>query len=381
MNPVAPVRRAHRSTPRTRRARRSAAISCFAGAAAAVLALAACSSGSGGSGGGGGGSGGKIQVALILKEFTNPYWISMEKTAKAEAAKLGVNLQVTAGNSDDDTSSQITQIDDAISAGDKGIIISLNGDAVNSALNQAKQQGLIVVAVDTPPIPASTANVTYATNNTQAGLLDGKWEASKLAGKSADIAMLDDLSNQVITVDVDRDHGFLQGMGIPVGNANVNGQEPKSGHYSGGKGGTYKISCQLATQGAQTGGQSAMETCLSKDSNINVVYAINEPSAEGAAKALKTAGKTGVSIVTIDGGCSNLPFVANGEIGATAGQFPGKMALDGVQAIAQFAKTGKKPTNQAGQDFYNTGTQLYTDSPQPGVASITAAAAKNKCWG
>ena len=381
MNPAAPVRSAHRSVLRTRRARRSATISCFAGAAAAVLALAACSSSGGSGGGGGGGSGGKIKVALILKEFTNPYWISMEKTAKTEAAKLGVSLQVSAGNSDDDTSSQITQIDDAISAGDKGIIISLNGDAVNSALNQAKQQGLIVVAVDTPPIPASTANVTYATNNPQAGLLDGKWEASKLAGKSADIAMLDDLSNQVITVDVDRDHGFLQGMGIPVGNKNVNGQEPKSGHYSGGKGGTYKISCQLATQGAQTGGQSAMETCLSKDSSINVVYAINEPSAEGAAKALKTAGKTGVSIVTIDGGCSNLPFVANGEIGATAGQFPGKMALDGVQAIAQFAKTGKKPTNQAGQDFYNTGTQLYTDSPQPGVASITAAVAKNKCWG
>jgi fructose transport system substrate-binding protein len=381
MNPAAPVRRTRRSTRRARRTRRSAAAACFAGVAAAVLALAACSSGGGSGSGGGGGSGGKIKVALILKEFTNPYWISMEKTAKAEAAKLGVSLQVSAGNSDDDTSSQITQIDDAISAGDKGIIISLNGDAVNSALNQAKQQGLIVVAVDTPPIPASAANVTYATDNTQAGLLDGKWEASKLAGKSADIAMLDDLANQVITVDVDRDHGFLEGMGIPVGNKNVNGQEPKSGHYSGGKGGTYKISCQLATEGAQTGGQSAMETCLSKDSGINVVYAINEPSAEGAAKALKTAGKTGVSIVTIDGGCSNLPFVANGEIGATAGQFPGKMALDGVQAIAQFAKTGKKPTNQAGQDFYNTGTQLYTDSPQSGVASITAAAAKSKCWG
>ena len=33
------------------------------------------------------------------------------------------------------------------------------------------------------------------------------------------------------------------------------------------------------------------------------------------------------------------------------------------------------------QDFYNTGTQLYTNSAQTGVASITAAAAKNKCWG
>lgn len=124
-----------------------------------------------------------------------------------------------------------------------------------------------------------------------------------------------------------------------------------------------------------------METCLSKDPNINLVYAINEPSAQGAAHALKAAGKTGVTLVAIDGGCSNLPFVASGEIGATAGQFPGKMAAEGVDAIAQFAKTGKRPTNQAGQDFFNTGTQLYTDSPQTGVPSITTKAASKVCWG
>jgi fructose transport system substrate-binding protein len=347
----------------------------FSAIAVAMVAVGACS------GGGSGGSGSGTKVALILKEFTNPYWISMENSAKTEANKLGVDLQVTAGNSDDDTSSQINQIDQAIAAGDKGIIIALNGDAVNSALQQAKSEGLVVVALDTPPIPASAADVTYATDNTQAGTLDGKWMAAKLGGRNADIAMLDDLANQVITVDVDRDHGFLTGMGIPVGNQNLNGQEPKSGHYTGGKGGSYSIACQLATNGAQTGGQSAMETCLSKDSNINVVYAINEPAAEGAAHALSAAGKTGVTVVAIDGGCSNLPFVANGQIGATAGQFPGKMAVEGVDAIANFAKSGKKPTNQAGQDFFNTGTQLYTDSPQAGVTSITSAAAKKQCWG
>lgn len=354
-----------------------------AGAAAAALALAGCGAapGTGAGSGSSGASHGPVKVALILKEFTNPYWISMEKSAKAEAAKLGIQLQVTAGNSDDDTTSQISQIDNAISAGDKGIIIALNGDAVNTALNQARQQGLVVVAVDTPPIPASVANVTYATDNTQAGTLDGKWLGARLGGKSADIAMLDDLANQVITVDIDRDHGFLAGMGIPVGNPNLNGQEPKSGRYTSGKGGSYKIACQLATNGSQTGGQSAMETCLSKDSNINVVYAINEPAAEGAAHALKAAGKTGVTIVTIDGGCSNLPFLSDGEIGSTAGQFPGAMAVDGVDAIAKYAKTGVKPTNQAGQDFYNTGTKLYTDSPQPGVPSITSKAASKLCWG
>ncbi|MDI5968997.1 substrate-binding domain-containing protein [Streptomyces sp. SL13] len=345
--------------------------------ATALLALSAC----GGSGSGSSADGKGAKVALILKEFTNPYWISMEKSAKAEAAKRGVSLQVSAGKSDDDTTSQINQIDEAIAAGDKGIIIALNGDAVNSALQQAKSAGLVVVALDTPPIPSSVANVTYATDNTQAGTLDGRWMAAKLGGGKADIAMLDDLANQVITVDIDRDHGFLNGMGIPVGNKNLNGAEPKSGHYTGGKGGSYKIACQLATNGSETGGQSAMETCLSKDSSINVVYAINEPAAEGAAKALKAAGRKDVTVVAIDGGCSNLPFVSSGEIGASAGQAPGTMAKDGVDAIATFARSGTKPTNQQGQDFYNTGTKLYTDSPQTGVPSITSAAASKVCWG
>lgn len=386
-------------TARPNSRRRAIAIAWGAGALVTALTLSSCSS-SGSSSAApsspaqagsssaapsspaqAGNSGESIKVALILKEFTNPYWISMEKTAKAEASKLGISLQVTAGNTDDDTTSQITQIENAIAAGDKGIIIALNGDAVNKALIQAKQAGLVVVAVDTPPIPASVADVTYATDNTEAGTLDGKWMAAKLAGGNADIAMLDDLADQVITVDVDRDHGFLTGMGIPVGDPNVNGKEPTSGKYTGGQGGAYKIACQLPTQGAQTGGLSAMETCLSKDPNINVVYTINEPSAQGAAKALKTAGKSDVTIVTIDGGCANLSYIASKEIAVTAGQFPGKMAQLGVDAISKYAKTGTKPQNQAGQGFFNTGTKLYTDEPRPGVPSITSSQAKSLCWG
>lgn len=352
-----------------RRARRSAAA--VLALCTATGALTACS----------GPGGHKVKVALILKEFTNPYWISMEKAAKAEAAKRGVYLQVSAGQTDDDTNSQINEVDEAIAAGDKGIIITLNGDAVNTALDQAKRYGITVIALDTAPTPPTVSDVTYATDNTHAGMLDGEWMAAKLAGRHADIAMLDDLSDQVLTVDVDRDHGFLKGMRIPVGNPNLNGTEPKSGRYTGGKDGTYTISCQLATQGAQTGGQSAMEQCLSKDPNINAVYAINEPSAEGASMALKAAGKTGVTVVAVDGGCAALPFVKSGEIGATAGQYPDKMASLGVEAVAQFAQTGKRPTNQPGKDFVDTGTELYTDDPQAGVPSVTTAAAEKICWG
>src|SRR5216683_5286326 len=126
--------------------------------AAAAITLAACSSGNAANGGGTtGGStattSGTVQVALILKVFTNPYFISMENSAKADAAKLGVKLTISAGNSDGDTTTQITAIDDAIAAGDQGIIITPNGNAVNPALNQARARKIFVIALDTVPTP------------------------------------------------------------------------------------------------------------------------------------------------------------------------------------------------------------------------------------
>ena len=123
-----------------------------------------------------------------------------------------------------------------------------------------------------------------------------------------------------------------------------------------------------------------MQTCLQKDPNINLVYAINEPAAEGAAEAIKGVGSKAI-VVAIDGGCSNLPFLSNGEIAATAGQFPGKMASDGVDAIYKLATKHQKPAASPGLGFFNTGTKLYTNDPMKGVPSITSAQAKSICWG
>jgi fructose transport system substrate-binding protein len=96
-------------------------------AAVSVVGLAACSgSGSGGS------SGDKVGVALIVKTTSNPYFVSMETAAKAAAKKAGVNLTLAAGKKDGDTDTQVTAIENAISRGDKGILITPNGPAVNN---------------------------------------------------------------------------------------------------------------------------------------------------------------------------------------------------------------------------------------------------------
>jgi fructose transport system substrate-binding protein len=347
------------------------------------LGLAACgSSGSGGSSSAGGGGGDQVGVSLILKTLTNPYFVSMENDAKAEAQKQNVKLTVAGGKQDGDTATQISAIDNAISRGDKAILITTNGDAVNSALQRAKKAGIYIVALDTVLTPPTTADITYATDNEKAGKLIGQYAATKLNGQKATIAMLDLFNNQVVSVDIQRDHGFLEGMGIDPGSKTQNGQEAKTGKYKAGSAsGDYEVVCHQPTQGAIPGGKTAMENCLSANGNVNVVYTINEPSADGAYQALKAAGKSNVLVMTIDGSCKYVKgLVKDGTIAGDSAQYPGKMATLGVDAAAQAAK-GNKQKTPAGQDFIDSGTALVAANAISGVTAQTPDQAAAACWG
>jgi len=323
----------------------------------------------------------KVGVALIVKTTTNPYFVAMETAAKAAAAKDGVDLTLAAGKTDGDIPTQVAAIEAAIARGDKGILITPNGPGVNSAIAKARKAGLLVIALDTVPTPPSSVDITFATNNYAAGQAIGKWTAAKLDGKHADIAMIDLFNTQVVSVDLNRDQGFLNGLGIKVTDSSKNGSEAPTGNYTGGKGGTYTIAGHEPSNGDVPDGRTAMETILAKDPNVNVVYGINEPAAYGAYEALKAAGKEkGVLIVAIDGGCTGVGWVKSGILGATAQQYPSKMASLGMAAIVKLAKTGKKPANSPGLSFYNTGSQLITDQPVAGLPSITSAQGLQTCW-
>lgn len=349
-------------------------------AAVTALTLTACSSGSSAPGSTPAANE-TVGVTLIVKTTSNPYFVAMEDAAKAAASKDKVSLTLAAGTKDGDTDTQIQAIENAISRGDKGILITPNGPAVNNEIAKARKAGLYVIALDTVPDPANTVDITFATDNFAAGKSIGQWAAAKLDGKKATIAMIDLFSDQIVSVDTARDQGFLAGMGITVPDPSKNGSEAPSGNYTGGKGGQYTIVGHLAGQGAEDGGRSAMETLLSKNPNINLVYTINEPTAYGAYQALKAAGKTkDVTIVSIDGGCTGIGYVKDGVLGATAQQYPSKMAVLGMEAIAKIARGGAKPTPTGNQDFFNTGSALITDQAMNGVTSVDSAQGATTCW-
>ncbi|HEY7273768.1 MAG TPA: substrate-binding domain-containing protein, partial [Actinoplanes sp.] len=121
-------------------------------AAVLVLGTAACGGNdSGGSSGGGGGD----TVGLITKTDTNPFFVKMKEGAQAEAQKQGLKLQSFAGKQDGDNESQVQAIENLISAGAKGILITpSDSKAIVPSIDKAKQQNMLVVALDTPTDPA-----------------------------------------------------------------------------------------------------------------------------------------------------------------------------------------------------------------------------------
>ncbi|WP_343232557.1 sugar ABC transporter substrate-binding protein [Vibrio sp. vnigr-6D03] len=315
----------------------------------------------------------KTIVGLITKTNTNPFFVKMKEGAEAKANELGMELRSFAGRYDGDNDSQIQAVENLISSGAKGILIVASDPvALTPSIERARKAGIVVIALDTPFSPANVADATFATDNFLAGELIGKWAKAKLGAKAKDakIALLD-LSTAGITVDVARNQGFLKGFGVDVKDVNKMRDEDDS-----------RIVGNDVTQGSEEGGRRAMENLLQKDPSINVVYTINEPAAAGAYEALKAVGKEkDVLLVSVDGGCPGVENIKDKVIGATSMQFPLKMASLGVEAIAEYAKSGVKPGATPGKGFFDTGVELITDEPVDGVASSTSAQGLGKCWG
>lgn len=312
-------------------------------------------------------------ACLITKTDTNPFFVKMREGAAAKAEELGINLLTFAGKVDGDHETQVAAIETCIAEGASGILLTASDtSAIVNSVEMARENGLLVIALDTPLSPIDAADATFATDNFLAGELIGQWAAGALGDDAADakIAMLD-LAVSQPTVGVLRDQGFLQGFGIDLGDPNKWGDEEDE-----------RIVGNEVTAGNEEGGRKAMEALLAVEPMINVVYTINEPAAAGAYEALKSIGRENdVLIVSVDGGCPGIQNVADGVIGATSQQYPLLMASLGIEAIAQYAADGTLPAPTEGKNFFDTGVALVTDKAVDGVDSISVAEGTDLCWG
>jgi fructose transport system substrate-binding protein len=295
-------------------------------------------------------------IGLITKTETNPFFVKMREGATQAARDKGARLMTAAGRFDGDNASQVTAIENMVAAGVKAILITPSETkAIVPAIRKARAAGVLVIALDSPADPQDATDALFATDNFKAGVLIGRYARAAMAGRAAKIATLD--LNPGVTVGKLRHDGFLQGYGIKEGDP--------------------AIVCSADTQGDQAKAQTAMENCLQRAPDLNVVYTINEPAAAGAYRALRAAGREkGVLIVSVDGGCAGVRNIRAGQIAATSQQYPLEMASLGVEAAVEYARSGKKVSGTT-----DTGVTLITDKPMKGVDSKDTAFGMDACWG
>ena len=74
----------------------------------------------------------QVLVGLITKTDTNPFFVKMREGASAKAKELGIKLQTFAGKFDGDNDTQVAAVENLISAGAKGILITPSDTKTNA---------------------------------------------------------------------------------------------------------------------------------------------------------------------------------------------------------------------------------------------------------
>ena len=148
---------------------------------------------------------------------------------KAEALASGVVDEVVVVNENADTTGQIGHVENLISQGVDAIIINPTSlDGLNSVIEEAISQGIVVVAVD----QAVSAEGAYVVTNDQEeyGYLGAKWLFDQLGGEGNVVEMR---GIDGVPADTDRHNGFMRALGeypgITVVQETFTGWDPSVG--------------------------------------------------------------------------------------------------------------------------------------------------------
>ncbi|TCL70320.1 substrate-binding domain-containing protein [Rhizobium sp. BK251] len=296
----------------------------------------------------------KFLIGIVELQLANPFFGKLQKAAVDAAKKHGLEVMTAEATVAGDSATQIAAIENMINRGAKGIVLDpANAFALVPIVKKARDAGIVVVTTNTSLGPMTAADASFETDNLAAGTLIGQWAKAKLGATPARVAMLDyDLSDKTAKA---RHDGFLKGFGLTEDSPEIAGT--------------------ALTMGNVETGQAAMENLISAHPDINVLYTINEPAAQGAFLAIKK-GKGDIVVTSIDGSCSGVRSVVDGTIGATVMQFPSRMGEMAVDAVVKAVNGGEKPSG-----FHNTGTILITDHSVEGIESKDTKWGLENCWG
>jgi ribose transport system substrate-binding protein/inositol transport system substrate-binding protein len=265
----------------------------------------------------------KPTILVSVPGLSFPFFVHMMKAFKAEADKVGLGYI----ESDGQVSSpkQTADIEAALAKGVKGIVLSPNEvDAMAPALQEAVDAKVPVVTVDRR-VPSVTGILAHVGADNVKG---GEAQGALIVKMFPDGATIINLQGQSgASPAIDRNKGLH----------NVLDKAPDK----------YKIVFEQTANFTRDKGLSVTEAALAgMAAPPQVIVAANDDMALGALEAVKARNLKGVTIIGFDALPEALAKVRDGELTATIEQFPGKQSAWGVDILADYLKSGKKPAQQ-----------------------------------
>lgn len=274
----------------------------------------------------------KTKIAVITKDIAanNPFWATVWKGAEETAKIWQVELTLDAPTSEADVDVQISKVEDAITKGNKALVVApTDASALNPAFDKAKAAGIPVLVIDSDTTWPD--KLTFiGTDNKAGGKLAGEYVCSQV-GKGDKVAIITGhMTAQSIADRVNGAKEAFAACGVTVV-AELNGQHTVEG------------------------GRAVMEDIITSNPDVKGVFCANDNMALGAAAALKAAGKLeGVKVCGFDANPDAAASILAGEMSATIAQSPYNMGryglIYGLSALAE----GSVPPR------IDTGTTLVT---------------------
>jgi inositol transport system substrate-binding protein len=265
----------------------------------------------------------KPLILLSIPGMNFPFFVHMMKALKAESEKDG--LSYTESDGQDQAPKQTADLEAALAKGVKGIVISPHSvDAMAPAIQEAVDANVPVVTIDrrVPSVAGVLAHV--GADNTKGGEAQGNLIV-KMFPDGATIINLQGTPGASPAIDRNKGlHNVLDKAGSK-----------------------YKLVAEQTANFHRDDGLKVTESLLAGlSAPPKVIVSANDDMALGAIEAVKGRNLKDIVIIGFDALPEALAKVRDGELTATVEQFPAKQSSLGVQILADFIKSGKKPAQQ-----------------------------------
>ncbi|HYE76185.1 MAG TPA: substrate-binding domain-containing protein, partial [Blastocatellia bacterium] len=274
----------------------------------------------------------RLVIAVIPKGVSHFFWQSVKKGADAAGQELNVEIAWKGPAVETDYTGQINIVEDAINKRVDGIVLApSHGKSLVPVVEKAKREGIPVTIFDSG-IETESYISYVSTDNRRGGEVAAERMGEKLGGKGK-VAIIGVKKGSVSTDE--REDGF---------------RDTITKKFPG-----IEIVQHLYGEADMAKSLNIATDILTRNSELNGLFASNESSAVGAVRAVKQQGKSGkIVIVGFDSSPPLLDAINDGTLDSLVLQDPFKMGYEGVKTIVMQLK---KETPQRRID---TGVKLLT---------------------